>query len=218
MSGNYGRRRAGVVLAGGALAATLGSALAAPVPAGGSVAGHTFTIKTVTVPKVGTVLSTASGLTLYRFTADPMGKSTCTGACAQVWIPILLPKGDHLKGPHGIKGLSTIHVAHGRAQVAFDGAALYRFSGDTKKGQAKGQGVEDEWFALDPGTFKASVTTAPMTTPTTTTPNPGTAASPAPAAPSVPPAEQTPPPPPPTTMQPAPTTTTMPPVTGGAGF
>ena len=58
------------------------------------------TITTEHVPKVGTVLATSSGLTLYRYTVDPAGKATCTGACAKAWPPLLLSKGRHpYQGP-----------------------------------------------------------------------------------------------------------------------
>jgi predicted lipoprotein with Yx(FWY)xxD motif len=227
-----GRRagRGAVLLAGAALAATtLATALAAPASAHGSSSGHTLMIKTVKVPKVGTVLSTKAGLTLYRFTSNPTGASTCTGACAQEWPPLLLPKGDHLKGPHGLKGLSTIHLAHGHAQVAFKGAALYRFVGDKKQGQAKGQGAEGMWFAVVPSTFKPMTTPTSSTTPTSATTTPTTSTSSAPSSTNSTPATSpvqmttpttptTSPPPPTTTPSPPPTTTTTAPPTGGAGF
>ena len=90
---------------------------------------------------VGTVLTTASGLTLYRFTEDTPGTSTCTGACAKIWPPLLAPKGAHVSGPHGVKGLSLMKVGNGHWQVAFHKIPLYRFEGDKKKGQAHGQNV-----------------------------------------------------------------------------
>ena len=106
--------------------------------------------------------------------------------------------------------------------MTFDGVALYRFTGDTKAGQAKGQGVESKWFAVlksgIPATAHVSTTTAP---PSTTTP--ATAPTTVPAATTPTPAPVTTPTmaptttPPPTT-QPAPTTTTTAPATGGAGF
>ena len=134
-----------MVAQGALVAATLAAAVMTPA---GASTSHTLTIKTAQVPKVGLVLTTNTGLTLYHLTSDPTGRSTCTGACAQIWLPLLLPKGDHLQGPRGLKGLSTIHVAHGRRQVAFHGAALYHFTGDTKLGQAKGQGIAGMWFAV----------------------------------------------------------------------
>jgi len=83
---------------------------------------------------VGTVLTTAAGLTLYRFTANPAGMSTCTGSCAKIWPPLLAAKGDHISGPRGVKGFSLIDVGGGHWQVAFHDVALYRFEGDAKKG------------------------------------------------------------------------------------
>ena len=93
---------------------------------------------------------------------------------AKIWLPLLLPKGDHLQGPRGLKGLSTIHVAQGRRQVAFHGAALYHFTGDTKLGQAKGQGIRrhvvrrsqerrtDSRSRLDPGVAPSDPGTAQL--------------------------------------------------------
>jgi predicted lipoprotein with Yx(FWY)xxD motif len=215
------------------VAATLAAAVMTPA---GASTNHTLTIKTAQVPKVGLVLTTNAGLTLYHLTSDPTGTSTCTGACAQIWLPLLLPKGDHLHGPRGLKGLSTIHVAHGRRQVAFHGAALYHFTGDTKLGQAKGQGVAGMWFAvlrsgipaaahvLTPASPPVTVTppssagTTPGTTPATTPP-PSPATTPATMTPSTqPPITQPPTTQPPTTQPPSTTTPTTAPATGGAGF
>jgi predicted lipoprotein with Yx(FWY)xxD motif len=77
------------------VAATVAAAVMTPA---GASTSHTITIKTAQVPKVGLVLTTNAGLTLYHLTSDPTGTSTCTGACAQIWLPLLLPKGDHLRG------------------------------------------------------------------------------------------------------------------------
>jgi len=174
------------------------------------------------------VLTTNAGLTLYHLTSDPTGTSTCTGACAQIWLPLLLPK-DHLQGPRGLKGLSTIHVAHGCRQVAFHGAALYRYTGDTKLGQAKGQGIEGMWFAvLKSGVPAAAHLSTPASSPVTTTP-PSTAGTTPATTPTLIPATATTPPTmtpstqppttqPPTTQPPSTTTPTMVPSTGGAGF
>jgi predicted lipoprotein with Yx(FWY)xxD motif len=213
--------------------------------AGGSVtASHaktkTIKVSTTTIPHVGTVLTSASGLTLYRFTQDPAGMSVCTGACAKIWPPLTAAKGEHVQGPKGVKGLSLINVGHGRWQVAFHKVALYRYAGDTKKGQAHGQNVAHEWFAAlksgvpASGAAAATTTTAPTSTSTSQTSSGATPApsgstssgqtapattpptpAPAPAPTSTP---ATSPPPPPTTTpttQPTMTTTTM---AGGYGY
>ncbi len=203
----------------------------------------TIHVSTATVKHVGRVLTTGSGLTLYRFTSDPMGKSVCTGVCARQWPPFAASKGDHVAGPKGVKGLSVIDVGHGRWQVAFDDVALYRFKGDSKKGQAKGQGVEGTWFAVlksgipaSPSGSAGTVVTTPTSAPTSSTTQPITpttqaqhsvttttrgstgaqtpvTSTPITSPPTTPPT--TPPTSPPPTTQPPPTTTptTQPPPT-----
>ena len=147
---------AAVALSVGALTA---STFASPPASAVGSSGKSLTITSQHVANVGTVLATKSGLTLYRYSVDPAGKATCTGACAKVWPPLLLPKGvTHLKAPHGVKGLSVVHVTGGRLQVFFHHQALYTFVSDKKKGQASGQGVENDWFAvLSSGKSSASV-------------------------------------------------------------
>lgn len=228
----------------------LSLALVLAVPAGtaGATSSKVIKVSTAKVPKVGTVLTTSSGLTLYHFTDDPMGSATCTGACAKIWPPLLAAKGSHVSGPHGVKGLSLINVGSGHYQVAFHDVALYRYAGDKKKGQAHGQDVGKVWFAVlksgipattAAGAPAATSTTAPgasTTQPVTSTTqgshsNSSTAPTTPPPAPMQTPATQTPvtqtpatsPPPtsPPTTPPTSPPTTpttTAAPPSGGAGF
>jgi predicted lipoprotein with Yx(FWY)xxD motif len=227
------------VLAGLLFAAGL-TVVTAPGVAGAS---HAKTIKvgTANIAHVGTVLTNGSGHTLYYFSGAPARTVTCTGACAKIWLPYMASKGAHISGPKGVKGLSLISAGRGHWQVAFDQAALYRFEGDSKKGQAKGQGVIGKWFAamksgipaapaagaaVTVPTSPASTTTAPAptTTPTTashaapTMPGQQTpATAPPPPAPTTTP-PTAPPPPPPTTTTPTtspPTTTTT--AAGGGG-
>ncbi len=195
--------------------------------ASGTSNGKAKTIKvsTTTIPKVGTVLTTASGLTLYRFTQDPTGKSVCTGVCAKAWPPLTAVKGEHVQGPKGVKGLSVINVGHGRLQVAFHKVALYRFVGDKKKGEVKGQGVANAWFAVMKSGIPARSASASASTPTPATTPPTLAPTPSTTPATSPPPTRvtTPPTPAPThvTSPPVtapPTTTTVPPMTGGTGF
>jgi predicted lipoprotein with Yx(FWY)xxD motif len=165
-----GSRLAGGILATVALGA--GSVAVATLPfssnASASVkrtaAVKTLVLKKEHVAKIGTVLATSSGRTLYRWTVDPAGKATCTGACAKVWPPLLLPKGvTRVKGPSGVTGLSVARVAGGKMQVFFHHEALYGFVQDTKKGEATGQGVEGTWFAV----LADGKSSAPHAAPTT---------------------------------------------------
>ena len=163
---------AGALSAAGLAAAALSLALVLAAPAGPAGAttttGKTVKVSTAKVAGVGTVLTSASGLTLYRFTEDSPGVSTCTGACAKIWPPLLVAKGAHVSGPHGVKGLSLQSVGSGHWQVAFHKLPLYRFEGDKKKGQAHGQNVGGEWFAvLKSGIPVVAIAGAPAATSTT---------------------------------------------------
>jgi predicted lipoprotein with Yx(FWY)xxD motif len=219
--------------------------VATPAGVAGATSSHPKTIKvsTAKVPNVGTVLTTASGLTLYLFTEDTPGTSKCTGACAKIWPPMLASKAAHVSGPRGVKGLSVMNVGNGRWQVAFHKIPLYRFEGDKKKGQALGQDVGKVWFAVlksgIPATMAAAgavagagagaptsttapapATTQPTMQPTPTTQTHSSTGSNS-TAPTQTPATQAPapppPPPPPTTPPTSPptTTTTAPSTTGG---
>ena len=96
-------------------------------------------------------------------------------------------------------------------QVAFHKVALYRFGGDKKKGQAKGQNVAGEWFAVLKSGIPASTaagaastsTASPSTTPTSSADSPTTQ--------PVTPTTQAPRAVTPSTMAPAPAPATSPP-------
>jgi len=131
-----------------ALAAVLAlSAVAVPMAlAGGSktVAGEA-TAKSLHK----TVLTNTKGLTLYTLSGETGGKFICTGACLKSWPPLLVAAGTKPKGP--VK-LGTIKRPEGKTQVTYKGMPVYTFSGDSKKGEANGEGLRDVgvWHAVTP--------------------------------------------------------------------
>ena len=53
-----------------------------------------YQVRTGTVKGLGSVLVDGQGLTLYLFVPDKQSStSTCYGACAKAWPPLLLPPG-----------------------------------------------------------------------------------------------------------------------------
>ncbi|HKZ12388.1 MAG TPA: hypothetical protein VJL81_00940 [Solirubrobacterales bacterium] len=96
-----------------------------------------------------TVLTNTMGLTLYSLSVEKNGKFICTGSCTRTWIPLLVAAGTKPKGP--VK-LGTIKRPEGKIQVTFKGLPLYTFDGDSKKGQANGEGFKDvgTWHAATP--------------------------------------------------------------------
>ena len=108
---------------------------ASSAPASASSSGTA--LKTTTIGGV-TVLTSATGFTLYSFVPDTAARSNCNGACAAYWPPV---KGPAAAGP-GVTGtLTTITRSDGSLQAAYDGHPLYTYVGDTAPGQAKGNGL-----------------------------------------------------------------------------
>jgi predicted lipoprotein with Yx(FWY)xxD motif len=93
-----------------------------------------------------TVLTTTKGRTLYSLSVEKSGKFICTGSCLSIWHPLMVPVGVRPTGP--VK-LGTVERPEGGTQVTYKGRPLYRFGGDTKAGQANGEGIKDvgTWHA-----------------------------------------------------------------------
>ena len=108
--------------------------------AGGAPAatvGGTAALKTGKVGSV-TVLTTASGLTVYTFAADTTpGKSSCYGSCAAYWPPVTgTPSAAGIPGTFG-----TITRTDGTKQVTWNGHPLYTYVGDHGPGTASGNNL-----------------------------------------------------------------------------
>jgi predicted lipoprotein with Yx(FWY)xxD motif len=97
---------------------------------------------------LGEVLTDAAGLTLYGFTEDSPGSSSCDGECAVAWPPLTV---DSAEVPAGLDAAeySVIERSDGTFQLAVDDMALYTFGGDGAPGDVNGQGVGGTWFAVD---------------------------------------------------------------------
>ena len=117
----------------------LAAALAVPAAAPASPTHAKVTLRTTSL---GKVLVDARGLTLYIFGADRVAKSSCYTQCAAVWPPYVT-SGAPLAGLGVARGLlRTAKRRDGSLQVVFAGHPLYFFSGDTRAGQTRGEGIE----------------------------------------------------------------------------
>jgi len=94
---------------------------------------------------------TAGGRTVYRFTNDSAGTSTCAGACATTW-PALVPTGGAVPtaAPEVTGTIGTVIRADGKVQLSINGFPLYLYSGDQAAGDANGQGIGGKWFMVGP--------------------------------------------------------------------
>jgi predicted lipoprotein with Yx(FWY)xxD motif len=144
-----------------ALLATTGAAL----PAQASSKETTVTLVKVHRTRLGTILVTPKGYTLYRYTPDGThNKATCTGTCASLWPPLLVPKGDKFRGGAGVGRLGTATLSDGQRQVTYHGMPLYRYQVDTSPGQTNGQGVGGVWWVVKAAGAKSSGAGATTTT------------------------------------------------------
>jgi predicted lipoprotein with Yx(FWY)xxD motif len=140
----------------------------------GSIArSATSTSATVSLhkTKLGMILVSSSGHTLYLFAKDRNGKSSCSGSCAQFWPP-LLSRAKPTAGS-GVRAslLGTTKRSNGSLQVTYNRHPLYTFALDKQAGQTHGEGnfaFGAKWYAVSAkGT--AIVKAPPATTTTTTT-------------------------------------------------
>ncbi|HEV8648871.1 MAG TPA: hypothetical protein VG276_05565 [Actinomycetes bacterium] len=98
--------------------------------------------------KLGQVLTDDKGRTLYAFTPDKDGKSTCYGTCAQTWLPLVAQASPVGGGGVSASLLSTTDRTDGSKQTTYKSWPLYYYSGDQQPGDVNGQGVGDKWFVV----------------------------------------------------------------------
>jgi predicted lipoprotein with Yx(FWY)xxD motif len=136
-----------------ALAAVLATSVMAGLALAASKPTKPATVK-VRSTKLGKIVVDGPARTLYLFEKDKNGKSSCSGACAKAWPP-LLTKGKPKAGTGAqASRLGTTKRSDGTTQVTYGGHPLYTFAPDKNKpGSTKGQGVDGfgaEWYVVGP--------------------------------------------------------------------
>ena len=134
------------------------AAVLAALTATTAVAVAATTKPTVKAAKVASiskpvVVEAKKGMTLYYLTGDAKARLCSTSTCTGFWPPLTV-KSRHtrvVKGK-GISGKLTVFKrADGKFQVALRNKPLYRFAGDSSKGQANGEGIKSfggTWHAM----------------------------------------------------------------------
>jgi predicted lipoprotein with Yx(FWY)xxD motif len=131
---------------GGDKPATDTAAQQAP-PAAPAASGDATVVRSATTG-LGEILVGEDGLTLYGFTNDTNGTSTCTGTCADAWPPVLV-SADWEVGPGLDSGIfSTIRREDGSEQLMAGKWPLYYYSGDSVQGDLLGQGSGEVWYVV----------------------------------------------------------------------
>jgi predicted lipoprotein with Yx(FWY)xxD motif len=119
------------------------------------------------------VVVNPQGRTLYALSPETTHHLLCaSAACLKVWPPLTVhSRTTKLKAGPGVHGhLGILRRSDGRLQVTLRGRPLYRFSGDSAKGEANGEGLESfggTWHAVTAAASSTSTPVAPAPTPTT---------------------------------------------------
>src|SRR4051794_722258 len=146
---------AAVVVAGcgGGSAATTASYGGGPRSAPASSATKVTAART----NLGTVLADARGRTLYLFEKDQGPTSSCYGACASVWPPLIADATPIAGGGLHAAQLGSSRRRDGKRIVTYSGHPLYTYAGDAKPGDVHGQAADQfgaPWYAVAPNGTK----------------------------------------------------------------
>ncbi|MFF7632914.1 hypothetical protein ACFZB9_07150 [Kitasatospora sp. NPDC008050] len=146
------------------------SASAASTGASAASAGGAATLKTADSPD-GKILVDGSGRTLYVFESDTTSTSTCNGACAAAWPPVVTTGTPNSSGVTASLVGTSMRADH-TTQVTYKGHPLYTFADDAKAGDTNGQGSTafgGKWYVVGPsGDAITTTASTPAATPSST--------------------------------------------------
>jgi predicted lipoprotein with Yx(FWY)xxD motif len=97
---------------------------------------------------LGTVLVDAEGMTLYAFTPDTDGVSTCYDDCAAAWPPLVVDGAPAAGEGLDASLLTTVERTDGTTQAKYGDWPLYTFASDSAPGDVTGQGVGGKWYVI----------------------------------------------------------------------
>ncbi len=139
-----------VALCGGA-----GVARSAPGRPAGPPVPPALTVQVEDSATLGRILADPAGHTLYRYGPDDSGARVCPRsgpAATRVALPH--PPGGPLRLPPGLAGtIAAVPGPDGGEQITYDGAPLYRFTGDRQPGDTTG--VTLLWHVVRPADLPA---------------------------------------------------------------
>ncbi|WP_372668310.1 SCO0930 family lipoprotein [Amycolatopsis kentuckyensis] len=157
--------------AGVALGQNVSADWAAITPAGEKAAASApTTLGTTGIGGLGPVLTDQAGRTLYLFTKDgkDSGQSTCDGACAKTWPPLLVDGRITVAQDIDTGLVGRISRADGRQQVTVGGWPVYTYAKDGAPGEATGHGAGNTWYAMEPSGCRVDPSRRPDTATATT--------------------------------------------------
>lgn len=95
----------------------------------------------------GAALVGPEGMTLYVFTSDTGGESTCYDSCASLWPPV--PGDTEIGADLDASLFGTTTRTDGSTQLTVNDMPLYWYEPDEVPGDALGQGFQGVWFVVD---------------------------------------------------------------------
>ena len=95
---------------------------------------------------LGTILVDPDGMTVYVFTNDNAGESTCYDSCADNWSAV--PGDAAISSDLDGAMFGTTTRTDGTEQLTVGGQPLYTHTPDTAPGDTSGQGVGEVWFVV----------------------------------------------------------------------
>lgn len=113
--------------------------------------GQPATVGVADNGNLGKILVNSQGRTLYLFQKDSGTTSSCIGACAAAWPPLLANGQPTVGSGANASMVGTTTRSDGSSQVTYNGHPLYLYVGDKNPGDANGQGLTafgGGWFAL----------------------------------------------------------------------
>lgn len=157
--------------------AAVAAVAAATVAATALAASSSLTLNSNSNSMLGKpVVVNPQGRTLYKLSPETSKHLLCKSKeCLTNWPPLTVKSAKtKLKAGSGVKGkLGLLHRSNGTLQVTLNGLPVYRYSGDSAKGDVNGEGIESfggTWHAVTASSSSStSAPTMPGTTTTTTT-------------------------------------------------
>jgi predicted lipoprotein with Yx(FWY)xxD motif len=113
----------------------------------------------VSMSGLGSFLSDGQGRTLYLFTRDAGGMSSCSGGCASVWPPVTSSTAVQAGIGASASLLGTTSSGGGQTQITYNGHPLYYYVGDINPGDTNGEQLNQFgglWYAVSPTGMQVS--------------------------------------------------------------
>jgi predicted lipoprotein with Yx(FWY)xxD motif len=114
------------------------------------------------------------GRAVYELTGDSASHPKCkaSNSCFMFWPPVKVKSAQGLSKAPGIKGRLGVWHRRGFMQLTLSGHPLYRYSGDSTRASATGEGIKSfggTWHVVEEASSGSGGTTTGTTTTGTTT-------------------------------------------------